>query len=131
MTTYHRPFNAKRTLYNDRYYSSKIEARRAGELDLLLKAGKVVWWIPQVTVALGFPENRYRIDFLVAEPMLVDSMVLGITVHAEDVKSIETREFARHKRLWAKYGPFPLHVIKQGNVEIISPGEEPKQETTR
>ena len=43
------------------------------------------------------------------------------SVHAEDVKAIETREFRRQKRLWKAYGPFPLHVIGKKTVEVIEP----------
>lgn len=114
MTTYHRPYRATRTEYNGRMYASKTQANRAMELDLLVKAGEVAWWLPEVTIPLG-PDHSYRIDFLVAIP---DSIGC-ILVHAEDVKSIKTREQARHERFWRKYGPFPLHVIIKGNVEVI------------
>jgi hypothetical protein len=115
-TRYHRPRNAKRTEYNGRIYPSKMQARRAYFLDMLVMAGEVAWWIPEVTIQLG-PDHRYRVDFLVAV-RLPDT---GIEVHAEDTKAIETREFARSKRLWAKYGPFDLHVITKTGTEIVRP----------
>lgn len=119
VTIYRRPFRAQPTVYNGIRYASKAEARRAAELELLQRAGQVIWWIPQVTIRLGCPENTYRVDFLVAE-----MSQHGLTVHAEDVKGWETPLFAKHKRLWTRYGPFPLHVIHKGHVEIINPEDE-------
>lgn len=127
MTVYRRPFRARPTIHNGIRYASKAEANRAAELELLERAGKVVWWIPQVTIRLGCPENTYRVDFLVAEmprPIGGSTVQYGLAVHAEDVKGWETPQFAKHKRLWAKYGRFPLHVIHKGHVEIVTPGEE-------
>lgn len=127
MAAYHRPFKAIRTVHNGISYASKAEARRADELELLQRAGQIAWWIPQVTIRLGCPENTYRVDFLVAEQMRnVQGWGLqyGLTIHAEDVKAIETREFVRNKRLWAIYGKFPLYVIRKGQIEIITPGCE-------
>jgi hypothetical protein len=98
-------------------YDSKAEANRAAILDVLRKAGEVRWWLRQVTIRLGCPENTYRVDFVVC---LRDGRV-----HAEDVKAIETREFRRQKRLWKAYGPFPLHVIRRKTVEIIEPEANP------
>jgi hypothetical protein len=122
MTTFHRTFKAKRTEYEGVLYDSIAESRRAMELDLLQRAGKVAWWVRQVTFRLGCPENTYRVDFVVAEPApgAANAAINALVVHAEDVKSIETREFARHKRLWAKYGIMPLHVIKRKTVEIVA-----------
>ena len=113
--SYHRPFAAKPTEHAGVRYASRTEARRAAELDLLQRAGEVRWWIGQVTVRLGCPENTFRVDFVVCEK--------DGGVHAEDVKAIETREFRRNKELWRKYGPFPLWVIMGKNLEIIEPEE--------
>ena len=113
MTAYHRPFRAVPTVVDGVRYDSKSEANRAATLELLRKAGEVRWWLRQVTVRLGCPENRYRVDFVVC---LKDGRV-----HAEDVKAIETREFRRQKGLWKAYGPFPLHVVRRKTVEIIEP----------
>jgi hypothetical protein len=113
MTAYHRPFRAKPTIFDGVRYDSKTEANRAAVLELLRKAGELRWWLRQVTVRLGCPENTYRVDFVVC---MQDGRV-----HAEDVKAIETREFRRHKRLWQAFGPFPLHVIGKKAVELIEP----------
>lgn len=130
MATYRRPFKAIRTMYNGISYASKAEARRAAELELLQRSGQVVWWIPQVTIRLGCPENTYRVDFLVAEQGGgLSEIQHGLTVHAEDVKGWETPQFAKQKRLWERYGPFPLHVIYKGCVEVVGPGEEQGEQT--
>lgn len=113
MPAYHRPFRATPTEVNGVRYASKAEGLQAEVLDLLQRVGKIRWWLSQVTVRLGCPENTYRVDFVVCEK--------DGSVHAEDVKAIETREFRRHKLLWAKYGPFPLHVIRGKTLEIVEP----------
>lgn len=119
---FHRTFKAKRTEYNGILYDSKAEAQYAMELDLELRAGKVAWWLRQVTVTLGIPEHTYRVDFVVGRVFPGSRGILFVV--GEDVKAIETREFRKHKRLWRRYGPFPLRIIKSGTVEVITPGEE-------
>ncbi len=117
MTAYHRPLTAKRTEYNGRMYPSRMQARRAMELDLLVRAGEVAWWLPEYTFRLG-PDHTYRVDFLVAYHAGYGGK--SILVHAEDVKAVKTRDQARHERMWKKYGPpFPLHVITPKGTEII------------
>jgi hypothetical protein len=123
MTTYHRPLKglARRTEYAGRVYASKMEANRAAELDLLVRAGAVAWWLPQVTIPLG-PDHKMRVDFLVAERAkfgAAASALDALFVHAEDVKGARTREHARHERLWRKYGPFELRIITKTGIEII------------
>ena len=113
-------YRAVRTEYNGCVYDSKAEAARAAELDLLVRAGRVAWWLRQVVFRLGCPENIYRCDFVVAEPLMAD--YFGVVVHAEDVKGMETTKFRRDARLWRKYGPMPLHVIRGGKVEVIPGG---------
>jgi Protein of unknown function (DUF1064) len=101
-------YRAVKRVYNGRLYDSIAESERAGVLDLLMDAGVIDDWVGQVTITLG--DITYRVDFVVIEH--------GRT-HAEDVKGFETVRFKLCKRLWLKYGPCPLHVIKRGNVEII------------
>lgn len=122
MSHFHRTFKATRTEYNGRLYDSKHEAKRAMQLDLLKRAGEVAWWIPQVTIQLG-PDHCYRVDFLVAEWASPCSGVQDVRVRAEDAKLVETREFARHRRMWKKYGPFDLHIVKRkGVIEVVEGG---------
>ena len=108
---------AQPTKYNGVRYASKSEARRAAELDLKIKAGQIRWWIGQPKFRLGVPENVYTADFL----------VIGMDgqVWAEDVKGVETAKFRRDAKLWAAYGPCPLHVIGSRAVRIITPSPTP------
>lgn len=109
-------FGAQRTVYNGVSYASKSEALRANQLDLLMRAGDIRFWIGQPLFRLGCPENTYRPDFLV---------VSQDDVWAEDVKGVETAAFRRNRRLWTKYGPCELRIIKRVRdawaVETIAP----------
>jgi hypothetical protein len=110
---------AQRTEYNGRKYDSKAEAEYAAQLDAMKAAGEIAWWLPQVSVPLG-PDFKTRVDFQVA--YIFTSMSIPgplLIVEAHEVKGKETREFAKVRKLWPKYAPFPMHVIKKGNVEII------------
>lgn len=106
-------YRAVPTEYQGVRYASKAEAKRAVELDLLVRAGEVLWWIGQPTYRLGCAENVYRPDFLVVTPR---------GVHVEDVKGKETAKFRRDRRLWKSYGPCDLHIIKGKKREVIEGG---------
>ena len=110
-------YGAKKTEYGGATYDSKTEAAHARRLDLLKQAGQIRWWLRQVPVMIGEPgvDKPYRVDFVVCE---ADG-----SVHAEEVKGVETPQFKRQKRQWAKRGPFPLHVISGKKVEVIEPGD--------
>lgn len=110
-------YRAVRTEYNGVMYASKAEANRARQLDA---DPLVAWWIGQVRLRLGCPENIYVPDFLVA----LRSNFLSSVVHAEDVKGMETAKFRRDKKLWKSYGPFPLWIIKGGKIEVIEGGRQ-------
>ena len=119
-------YNACPTTYNGVRYDSKAEANRAAELDLLVRAGRVAWWLRQVPIDIGEPgvDKPYRVDFLVCEIRRWNFDVsIGCDceiVHAEDVKGVDTASFKRHVRQWKKRGPFPLHCIRGRNTEIIT-----------
>lgn len=103
-------YRAIKTEYDGILYDSKAEAARAAELDMLVRAGQIEWWIRQVTFRLGCPENVYRPDFL----------VVGYGgVHVEDVKGVDTAKFRRDAKLWRAYGPCELWVIRNRRVEVI------------
>lgn len=56
------------TVYNGRKYQSRAEARRAQELDILIRAGAVESWTPQPRFKIEIKGERittYRGDFLV------------------------------------------------------------------
>ncbi len=57
-------YHAVRTLYGDRVYPSRYQARYAERLDLEVKAGEVLYYLEEVTIRL--PGGiKYRLDFLV------------------------------------------------------------------
>lgn len=114
-------YNAQPTVYNGVRYDSKAEAKYAESLDLLLENGDIDWWLRQVTIALGVPENKYRVDFVVRCSMNRSGHD-DVGVWAVDVKGVETATFRRNARLWARYGPFDLKIVKGGKVDRIIPG---------
>ncbi len=101
-----------RTEYNGVAYASKAEATRAYELDLMVKADRIAWWIGQPKFRLGCPENVY----------VADALVIGYgELWVEDVKGVMTAKFRRDVKLWRSYGPCELRVIKGKKSEIIVP----------
>lgn len=105
--------------WNGRVYASKAEMQYAQFLDLMVQAGELLGVREQVTVELGVPENKYRPDFVCTLPNREEYYV--------DVKGHETAKFKRDKKLWAAYGPAPLHIVKRvgrrlATVEIIEGG---------
>ena len=113
MSTVRKPskYRAVKTEYMGVLYDSRAEAKRAAELDMLVKTDSILWWIRQPPFTLGVPENKYRPDFLV---------VRHDGVHVEDVKGVRTAKFNRDVKLWRKYGPCPLHIVGK-TFEIIFP----------
>ena len=84
-------FAAKKTAYKSvqgftRTYDSKAEAKRASELDMMLRAGDIHWWIPQVPFPL--PGGVvYRVDFMISNKLYRDSVEIdGQLIAFEDVK---------------------------------------------
>ena len=71
------------TVYGGRYYQSCREATRARDLDLMRKAGEIVYWWPQVPFPLS-KGVKYVADFVVLLP--------DLSVRVEDVKSPATRK---------------------------------------
>lgn len=113
-----RKYGAKPTVYNGVRYASKAEAAYAEQLDTLVEVDAVAWWIGQPKFRLGVPENIYVADFLVVMPT-------GRVV-VVDVKGMETAKFKRDRKLWSRYGPCPLHIIKGGKIaEVIEPENTP------
>lgn len=110
-------YGARKTMYNGVKYDSRAEADRAAELDAMLKAGQVTWWLRQVQIPLGAPGVSLKVDFLVAIRNIGGPIIL-----AQEVKGVETERFRVLKKLWPKFGPFPLHIIRNGKtVEVVSP----------
>jgi len=122
--TFHKPYrtvpSARRT-YDGVVYASRLEAKRAVELDMLLRAEAIRSWKRQPQYQLG--DLRYRADFEVVDE--------NGTVHAEDVKGFETTAFRKVRKLWPKYQTIPL-VILSGtppgwNKETIEVPDEAKE----
>lgn len=59
-------FHAKKTSYGDYTYDSKLEASKAMDLDLLLKAKEIKKWerqVPEELYAYGQKICTYKVDF--------------------------------------------------------------------
>jgi hypothetical protein len=105
------------TEYNGVKYASKAEAAHAATLDLLVRSGHLRGWTRQVPFYLGCMENRYVVDFLC---FAANGLAMAI-----DVKGFRTATFKKNARLWARYGPCPLQIVKGGKVvETIDPHAE-------
>ncbi len=96
-------YDAQRTEYNGVVYHSKAESIRARELDFLLAANEILDWERQVQVLLG-PDFKTRVDFVVTDRN---------GQHAQEVKGYETPAFRTVRRLWKKYGPYPMSILKR------------------
>ena len=116
-TTRTNKFGARRTVYNGVLYASKAEALFAQQLDALVNAGEIRFWVGQPLFRLGCAENTYRPDFLV--------IASGGEAWAADVKGVETPAFRRNRKLWIQYGPCELRILKRLRdawaVETIAP----------
>lgn len=57
------------TEYGGRTYPSKVQAKYAAQLDLLVKAGEIRAWIPEVSIPLPAPFDgeRMRLDVMIIE----------------------------------------------------------------
>ncbi len=110
-------YRNKKREYKGVLYDSIAEADYAAELDAQKLAGDIAWVLRQVWIPLG-DDFRTRIDFQVAVSSRPDSNE-WVRVHGAEVKGAETKEFKRVRRLWPKYGPFPLFVVKNGKSELI------------
>lgn len=104
------------TEFNGMRFDSKAEAEYAALLELQVKGGHLRWWLRQIPVWLGTPQNRYRVDFLVCDPAggLVFIDVKGM-VKPADRKMLE---------LWSVYGPEKLIFVKRRGATAFSVTEE-------
>ncbi len=111
-------YGAKASEYKGVKYPSQVEARRARQLDMEVKCGKVMAWSRGKAMSLG-ADIRYRPDFHV-RPWL------GESDWYEEIKGFETDAWKTNKRLWKKYGPCDLRVLKWNgsswNVEVVPGG---------
>jgi Protein of unknown function (DUF1064) len=96
-------YKSVKASYAGETFDSKAEATYCRWLDREKTHGRILFYIRQPKFLLGLPEMVYRPDFLV---------VGSNWVVADDVKGSETPKFKKDKRLWLKYGPCPLRVVK-------------------
>ena len=107
-------YNARRTFYGDRWYASRWEAAYAERLDVLMKAGRIRFWLRQPLIDLG-PDMSYKADF---EVVGIDGQVWMV-----DAKGKDTPRFRQIKRLWRKYARCDLLVVYRDHEEIIPGGK--------
>ena len=112
-------YNAKPTVYNGRTYSTKGEAHRAKQLDLLIETRVITAWIPQPIFFLPDPTSTSRADFLVGR---------NDEVWVEDVKGVETDKFLADKKRWLVHGRLPLRILKRkGDMFEITETIQPRE----
>jgi len=97
--------------WNGKLYASKAEREYAQQLHFLLDSHVIQLIQEQPTLSLGVPENVYRPDFRVVE---------NGEERYIDVKGVETAMFRRACKLWAAYGPAPLHIIKKRGARFVT-----------
>tara|TARA_R100001143_G_C3236212_1_gene76988 strand:- start:115 stop:498 length:384 start_codon:yes stop_codon:yes gene_type:complete len=113
-------YNAKPTKYRGWRFDSKFEAEYAKDLDGLIERQVVLWWLRQVPFDLT-EDDRYKVDFLVC---YADG-----TLEAVEIKGVETTAFRRTRRLWLKYGPIPLQIVKKNRTtETLWDGQSSQAE---
>lgn len=56
-------YHNKKTFYNGILYDSRAEAKKAQDLDLMIKAGEIDFWLRQVPFKLP-GDTVYRLDFV-------------------------------------------------------------------
>lgn len=89
--------------YDGIVYHSKAEAIRAQQLDVLLHSHAIKDWKRQVTIPLG-EDFKTVVDFVVTE---------WHEKYAEEVKGVETPAFKTVRRLWPKYAPMDMQIMKR------------------
>lgn len=95
-----------------RIYASTVEYQRAIELDLLIRSGDVTAWIPQVKVQLG-EDFKTTVDFLVFSHRSAPDGLSWSAAWFEEVKGVEMPSFRTVRRLWIKYGPCAMKILKR------------------
>lgn len=93
--------------YGNVLYDSKAERCRAEDLDLQIASGLIKCWDRQVRIQLG-PDFHTVVDFAVENR--------DGRKHVEEVKGVETQRFKLVRRLWLKYGPCPMLILKRTNI---------------
>lgn len=97
-------YNAIRTEYDGRTYSSKLEAKHAAELDLLKRSGQIRGWLPQVSLPLAGTKRRMIVDFLVVRS--------DGALELHDTKGIVTKDWALKRELIETALGIPVTIVK-------------------
>jgi len=95
---YHK-FHARQTEYNGRTFHSKKEAKRAQELDWLIRGGEVVFYLRQPMFDLPGGVT-YKADFAI---YWTDGHV-----SFEDVKGYRTKDFVMKKKMVESQYPISI-----------------------
>jgi hypothetical protein len=115
-------YGARKTERGGRVYDSAAEASRAEELDRLLDAGAILWWMPQPRVRfLGDDKISYAPDFIVCAmhgPHAVSWF--------EEVKGVPTEKWKLQLKLFRRLARLPLRVIYRDSEEWVVPDLCPK-----
>lgn len=94
-------------------YHSKAEMLMAQRLTVEKECGAIHCFARQVKVQLG-PDFKTIVDFMVNEGFKDQ--------YAVEVKGVETPTFKTVKRLWQKYVPCPMHIVKRGKTAKVIEG---------
>ena len=120
--------------YKGIVYASKAEAKRAVELDAMVRAGGIESWVGQPKFTL----TRARIVYIADFHVVASNTAAGCgwapdwpqyNEWIEEVKGVPTPVFQIKKRLWKHYGTMPLAIISGRKVEWVLPIREPLKET--
>ncbi len=119
--SYYSKYRAIKQTYNGYNYDSRLEASRAYELDVMLKAGQIKDWERQYKVELYFYNKAG--DIINFRPWKIDFRVhnLDETYTLEEVKGMELPDFKFKRdiltKIWLPDHPdHDLVVLKQANI---------------
>ena len=120
-SSFNSKYRAVRQTYNGVNYDSKLEASRAYELDMLVKAGEIKGYDRQFKVDLYFYNKR-------GEQIPFKSWKVDFRVHnndgsftLEEVKGLELADFKMKRticeKVWLEDNPdHDLVILKQANI---------------
>ncbi len=107
--TFHKPVRSQRSdpsrrTYKGVVYDSIAEMGRAPELDLLMQQLGPMWtWSRQVKIQLG-EDFATKVDFVIYRG--------DEAMWAEEIKGFDTPQFKTVLRLWKKYQPMELRILR-------------------
>ena len=96
--------------YKGILYSSKMEMRRAVELDRMMRNGLIHCWYRQIKVYLPDKSYAYTPDF-----MVIEACKNRLEIHFEDVKVFITQRMSDSIHMWKRWEKLPLRLIRLQN----------------